>query len=282
MNYFLHFNRAVRPATEAIVTASNRGLRYGDGLFETIKMVNGQMPLFSLHTDRLFQGLNTLQMQLPGDHSPGYLQQSILELCEKNQVTGAARIRLTVFRGNGNLYSAEDAYASILIQAEPLPEAYLALNPAGWQTDIYPEVKKSSDLLSNLKSNNYLPYIMAALHAQRYCLNDCLVLNTHNRICDATMANIFWIHNRRICTPPLSEGGVAGVMRRYLLRQLNQAGYATMETPCTENELLQADEVFLTNALYGIRWVQQFRAATYSGRVTAELYERFIKNTASL
>lgn len=272
---FLHFNGEIRAATDAIITASNRGFRYGDGLFETIKMVKGQMPLFALHANRLWQGLNTLQMSLPGAYTPDHLQQSILALCEQNRVSGAARIRVTVFRGNGSLYSEEDAHASVLIQAEALPEAYLALNTTGWQIDIYHEVKKSCDLLSNLKSNNYLPYIMAALHTRRNNLNDSLVLNAYERICDATIANIWWIHNNYICTPPLSEGGVAGVMRRHLLTQLNKEGYTTLETACTENELLQADEVFLSNALYGIRWVRQFRSASYSNKVITELYGRF-------
>jgi len=162
-----------------------------------------------------------------------------------------------------------------------LPDAYLALNDKGWRIDIYPDVRKSCDLLSNLKSNNYLPYIMAAMHAQRSSLNDCLVLNTYDRICDATIANIFWVHNNHICTPPLSEGGVAGVMRKYLLNQLQQSGYTTQETKCTENELLQADEVFLTNALYGIRWVRQFREKIYASQFITGLYDQFVKNTVT-
>jgi branched-chain amino acid aminotransferase len=281
MNQFLHFNGALLPANQEIVTAGNRGLRYGDGLFETIKLVNGQMPLFPLHAERLLQGLATLQMTMPENFTPGYLQQSILGLCEQNHCTAAARIRVMVFRGNGTLFSVEAAHPSLVIQAEPLPDAYMALNDKGWQIDIYPDVQKSCDLLSNLKSNNYLPYVMAAMHAQRCSLNDCLVLNAHGRICDATIANIFWIHNNYICTPPLTEGCVAGVMRRYLLGQLQQAGYTTLETACTENELLEADEVFLTNALYGIRWVRQFREKIYTGQLTTTLYDQFVRNTVS-
>jgi branched-chain amino acid aminotransferase len=281
MNQFLHFNGALLPANQAIVTASNRGLRYGDGLFETIKLVNGQMPLFALHIERLLHGLNTLHMSLPENFTPDYLQQSILTVCERNNCTAAARIRVSLFRGNGTLFSVEDIHPSLVIQAEPLPNAYLALNNKGWQIDIYPHVKKSCDLLSNLKSNNYLPYVMAAMHAQRCSLNDCLVLNAWDRICDATIANIFWIHNNYICTPPLSEGGVAGVMRRYLLTRLQQAGYTTLETACTEHELLLADEVFLTNALYGIRWVQQFREKMYARQLITELYDQFVKSTVA-
>jgi branched-chain amino acid aminotransferase len=282
MNQFLHFNGSLIPVNQVIVTANNRGLRYGDGLFETIKLVNGHMPLFPLHVERLMQGMATLQMSLPDSFTAEHLQQNILTVCERNHCTAAARVRVSVFRGNGTLFSVEEAHPSLVIQAEPLPDAYLTLNDKGWKIEIYPDVKKSCDLLSNLKSNNYLPYIMAAMHAQRHTLNDCLILNAYDRICDATIANIFWIHHQTICTPPLSEGGVAGVMRRYLLNQLQQAGYTTLETTCTEKELLQADEVFLTNALYGIRWVQQFREKIYGRQLTTELYDQFVKHSVLL
>jgi branched-chain amino acid aminotransferase len=270
MNQFMFYNGEIRPATDAIASAGNRGLRYGDGVFETIKMVNGQMPLFALHAERLTNGLNILQMPLPGTDT---LEQDILTLCQKNNITDAARVRVMVFRGNGSLYSVEATDPNIVIQAEPLPAAYLALNEHGWQVDTCPGVQKSCDMLANLKSNNYLPYIMAALHAQRCNLNDCLVMNAHDRICDATIANIFWVHNNYICTPPLSEGCVAGVIRRYLLQQ---DGYHFKETACTEDQLMQADEVFLTNALYGIRWVEKFRDKIYKCQLSAELYKQFV------
>jgi branched-chain amino acid aminotransferase len=272
MNQFMLYNGELRNASEAIAGAGNRGLRYGDGLFETIKIVKGQMPLFVLHAERLWNGLNTLQMPLPFDQEQ--LKQQIVMLCERNNVLEAGRVRVMVFRGNGTLYSVEAVHPNIVIQAEALPAAYLALNEHGWQVDVCPGVQKSCDVLANLKSNNYLPYVMAAMHAQKHTLNDCLVMNTYGRICDATIANVFWVHNGYVCTTPLSEGGVAGVMRRFLLQQ---EGYKLLETACTEDELLQADEVFLTNALYGVRWVQGFRGRVYKCQISADLHERFVR-----
>jgi branched-chain amino acid aminotransferase len=276
MNSLLFFNGEIRAANEALVSANNRGLRYGDGLFETIKVVNGQIPLLPLHLERLMHGLEILQMSLPDGYNPEFIQQNILALCERNQLPAAARVRLTVFRGNGTLYSVDEHHPSVIIQADPLADSYLSLNETGWSIDVFPDVQKSCDLLANLKSNNYLPYILAAMHAQRHHLNDCLVLNAHHRICDATIANVFWVHNKYICTPPLSEGCVAGVMRRHLLSAMQAAGYTVLETACTENELQQAGEVFLTNALYGIRWVQRFREKLYNNQIVNELYARFV------
>jgi branched-chain amino acid aminotransferase len=272
MNNWLFYNEEIIPADTPVISAGNRGLRFGDGLFETIKVVNETMPLFDLHMERLNQGLAVLNMQLPEHYTADYLTLIILDLCSRNNIDGAARVRITIFRGNGTLFATEDPYASIIIQAEPLADEYLVLNENGFTIDICPGVQKSCDQLSNIKSNNYLPYVMAAQYARQHQLNDCLVLNIHNRICDGTIANVFRIHQNTIYTPPLSEGSIAGVMRKYLLTELPKAGYTIQEKICTPEELEAASEVFLTNALYGIRWVGKFRNKVYTNKMVSELY----------
>jgi branched-chain amino acid aminotransferase len=275
----LYYNGEILPDGAPLITAGNRGLRYGDGLFETIKVTNGTMPLFHLHMDRMLHGLSVLQMELPPLYTADYIQETILNLCDRNNTLQAARVRITIIRGNGTLYTSNTAHASIIIQSDPLGADYLALNTTGFTIDVYTEVQKSCDLLANLKSNNYLPYVMAALYSRKQQLNDCLLLNTHGRICDATIANVFWVHNNEIFTPPLSEGGVAGVMRKHLLYELRNAGYTVHEKSCTVATLEAADEIFLTNALYGIRWVRQFGTKLYPNQFIKELYERFIKSS---
>jgi branched-chain amino acid aminotransferase len=278
MNNWLFYNGEVIPATTPIISANNRGLRFGDGLFETIKVVNGAMPLFPLHLARLTKGLAILSMQLPENYTAVFLTQTILELCNRNNINSAARVRLTVVRGNGTLFATDDPYASVIIQAEPLAGDYLAFNETGFAIDVCPGIQKSCDQLSNLKSNNYLPYVMAAQYARQHQLNDCLVLNTHNRICDGTIANVFRVHQNSIYTPPLAEGGVAGVMRQYLLQELPKAGYTVQEKICTPEDLEAANEVFLTNALFGIRWVSRFRNKVYSNKLAGDLYKQFVSS----
>lgn len=278
MNNWLFYNEEIIMADTPIIAAGNRGLRFGDGLFETIKVVNSQMPLFNGHMERLNQGLAVLNMNLPDHYTPDYFKQIILDLCQRNNINGAARVRLTVVRGNGTLFSTEEPYASVIIQAEPLAPGYGALNEVGFTIDICPGIQKSTDLLANLKSNNYLPYVMAAQYAKQHLLNECLLLNTHNRICDGTIGNIFRIHHDSIYTPPLSEGGVAGVMRKHLLTHLTKAGYTVHEKICTPEELETANEVFLTNALYGMRWVKQFRNKIYTNKLVTTLYNEFVSS----
>jgi branched-chain amino acid aminotransferase len=118
---------------------------------------------------------------------------------------------------------------------------------------------------------------MAALWAQQNHLNDALLLNPYGRVADATIANVFVVHEGVVKTPPLSEGGVNGVMRRYLLGAMRSDGWAVEEVPVTEELLLQSTECFLTNAVSGIRWVKALKNNTFKCNLSATLYNNRIK-----
>jgi branched-chain amino acid aminotransferase len=118
---------------------------------------------------------------------------------------------------------------------------------------------------------------MAARFARENKLNDALVSNQYGRIAEASIANIFWLKDEVIYTPPLSEGCVAGVMRRHLLEKLPAAGYKILEKPCSIADIENADEIFLTNAVKGIRWVRQFRDKIYSNNLSQKIYKEFIQ-----
>ena len=122
---------------------------------------------------------------------------------------------------------------------------------------------KSIDTFSNLKTNNYLPYFMGAKFAKQKHCNDALILNSKGNICDSTIANIFFIKNNIIYTPALTEGCVAGVMRSWLIYNLQLLNYQVIETTITKTLLHDADEVFLSNSIYNIRWVGALENTNY-------------------
>lgn len=270
------FNGKIILADEPVLLASNRGYRYGDGLFETMKVAEGKILLSNHHFERLFAGLALLQFEIPRLFLRQKTEDEILSLCKKNNCEGLARVRLSVFRGNGGLYD-EDKGLQYLIECWPLTESVSKLNENGLVIDVFPGAEKSCDKFSNLKSANFLPYSMAALYAKEKKLNDSLVLNTTGGIADSTIANLFIIKNAIVITPGLEEGCVNGVMRQYLLKKLQAADYAVQEATLSVNDIIAADEVFLTNAIHGIRWVRQFRDMSYSNVKTVEIYNRFIK-----
>jgi branched-chain amino acid aminotransferase len=164
----------------------------------------------------------------------------------------------------------------MLIQAWPLPVQSGTLNGNGLVTGIYELARKSCDAFSNLKSGSHLAYVMAALHAKKMKWNDAFVLNAYGRISDSSIANLFIISQKKIFTPPISEGCVAGIMRRFLLRELPQYGFDITEKPLDISDIENAEECFLTNAISGIRWVSEFRKSNFTNSVTKELFQQFI------
>jgi branched-chain amino acid aminotransferase len=270
------FNGKIIAGNEPVFLPSNRSYRYGDGLFETIKVLNGQMMLKEFHFERLFSGLAFLHYNMPSLFTAERIEKEILALCKKNNCEKMARVRLSVSRGNGGLYD-EDRNLEYLVECWTLEDSMNQLNKNGLVIDIYPDARKSSDAFSNLKSANFLPYSLAAIYAKENKLNDCLILNTKERIADSTIANVFIVKNGMIITSPLQDGCINGVMRRHLLAILPANGYKVLEQTLSVNDLESADEVFLTNAIRGIRWVGKFRDQVYTNRVSFEIYDRFLK-----
>ncbi|MEO8109612.1 MAG: aminotransferase class IV [Ginsengibacter sp.] len=273
---FFIYNNKFYANNVPVVSSSNRGLRYGDGLFETMKRINGKIINADFHFERLFSGLSLLQFNVPKHFTKDFILKKISDLCAKNKHNEHVRIRLMIFRGNGGIFDPENNLPNYIIESWELPGAS-TLNENGLTVDIFTDAKKSCDSFSNIKSNNYLPYAMAALHAKKNELNDCIVLNSFERICDSVIANVFIIKGNNICTPPLSEGCVAGTMRRWMLEKFTLDNYHVSEKTLTTDDLLNADELFFTNAIYHMKWVKNFREKTYGNSSVKKIYSKMLQ-----
>ena len=272
---FINHNGKITEEHTPIIEANNRGLRFGDGLFETLKYKNGKLILVDEHLARLWHGMRLLQFELPKLFSPDILESQILQLIQKNNHQ-SARIRITVFRGNGGLYDPHHHAPQYIIQTWQLPETNGLLNENGLQCCIYRDALKVVDCFSNSKHNNYLPYFMGALYAKKEKCNDAIILNQHNNICDSTIANVFFIKDGIIYTPALTEGCVAGVTRATVINELKN-NYSIVETTITEAILMEADEVFLTNSIYNIRWIAAIENKNYHNNLTREIYNHLLQ-----
>jgi branched-chain amino acid aminotransferase len=270
MKKYFNYNGRFFADDENVLSKDDRSYRYGDGLFETMKLINGNISLGDHHFERLFSGLDILKFHIPVLFTKHKIEVEIKELCKKNECERSARIRLSVSRGNGGLYDCDNKF-SYLIECWPLEQK--ELNENGLIIDIFPDAKKSIDVFSNLKSANYLPYVMGAIWAKENKLNEALILNQHDRICDSTIANVFWAKDNKVFTPPLSEGCVAGIMRKKILELATlNPDYMLHETVLSQEILLQADEVFLTNAIAGIRWVKECGNKVYKNTISSKIF----------
>ncbi|QJB35306.1 aminotransferase class IV [Chitinophaga oryzae] len=268
---FLCYNGKFFPSGDPIFTADNRSFRYGDGCFETMRVAQGEVVLGDLHFERLLASLHLLHFDVPAHFTKTFFLRQIADLCLKNDLMDMARVRFTVFRADGGLYEPVNNLPSYLIQAWELSSTVLELNENGLVLDIFPDARKTSDKFSSIKSNNCLPYVMGAMYGKQHGFNEVLLLNQYGRVADSTIANVFMVHHKTIYTPPLTEGGVCGVMRKHLLR--SELPFKIEEKPLTAEDLENADEIFLTNAIQGIRWVGLFRDSSYGNATAAILHE---------
>jgi branched-chain amino acid aminotransferase len=244
------FNGDFLSDTVPIVGASNRSFRYGDAVFETGRVEEGRWQLQQYHMQRLFAGLEALEMNA-NNLDADKLSALLLEVCRLNNCLDSARVRLQAFR--------TESGAGYIIEAASLPKMPLSLPQVGYKVDIYPKARKAMDAFANLKSSNYLPYVMAERFAQQRGLDEAIVLNAEGNICDGSKTNLFMVRENKILTPALHQGCVNGVMRRHVMEQLRLHKYEMEETVLTQDDLLTADSIFLTNAVRGICWVEWFR-----------------------
>ena len=276
VNVYINQNGKIINETNAVVSVNNRSFRYGDGCFETMKVVKGNLLMPDFHFERLFSSLRLLQFDIPSFFTPAYLHTQVIELAKKNYHDKLARIRLTVYRGEGGLYDPQNLNPYFIIQTWELNPSNNILNENGLVIDVFKGAKKICDDYSAIKSNNYLSYAMAALWVKQQHLNDAILLNPYNRVADATIANVFAVKDGVISTPCLTEGCINGIMRRNLLQKLPEIGLNAVEWELTVENLLEADELFLTNSIYGIRWVKQLQDKNYDHKITRLISKKLV------
>lgn len=251
---YTNINGKILPSEQAAIASDNRSFRYGYGLFETILYKDGALQLRELHFKRLFSGLEQLGMVLPKLYTHAWLEEQVARTVQRNGLEHCCRVRLQIYAGNGGLYE-NDSQAGVVIECYPINESILQLNENGLVAGIATGLHKSTDSLANLKTSNALIYAMAARQAADNKWNDALILNTTGHIIESTIANIFWVKDNTLHTPPLADGCIAGVMREYIITQLASHNIHAVAQSLDHDTLHHADEVFLTNAIRKIKWV---------------------------
>ena len=266
MGNFFNYNGQVMPAGMEVQDRAARSCRADGGLFETMRFHHDRILLDEYHFDRLSEGMKAIKLEMPAVDFI-HLKDLVRELCFVNGHHPAARVRLTVFRGE------QSDQSDFIIESLQLDPIYSFVD--GLTIGVYPDAYKIPDSSSPFKTN-YQLYTSAATYAQERSWDDCLVVNNAGNICDASIANVFWVKDGEIATPPLSEGCIAGVMRRYLVKVMEAKRFPVMEKTLTIETLLNADEAFLTNMIRGIRPVASFQGRTYGSVLTKKIFTELV------
>jgi len=264
---YININGKITTIADGRIPVDNGAFRYGYGLFETMLVQDGEIRMAEDHFNRLFDGAGQLYFEQPALMTEEWLEEQVLRTVSRNGLEQLCRVRLQLFAGGGGLFSNESRHPGFLIECFPIEPETLGLNENGLVAGIATGIAKCIDTLKNLKTCNALIYAIAAQQAKVYKWNDALVINTNTHIIESSIANIFWIKDNVIYTPPLSDGCVAGVMRQHVTRTID-----VTEKHLTVHELLHADEVFLTNAIKKMRWIGRIANTTYSNNMTHDIY----------
>ncbi len=270
MSIFFIYNNNFYRSDIPVIGIGNRSLMYGDGLFETIRLHQGVLVNKNLHFERFFSGIHLLKFPLSENFTQEFFSGKIQQLLLKNRMEKNARVRFMAFRKEENKLTDFDGSFNYVIEAWPMEEASV-LNEKGLEIAIFRDVQKSCDRFSNIKSNNYLASVMGQLFAKENNLDECLLLNSFGRICESALANVFIIKENVIYTPALSEGCVAGVVRRWLIENLPFPEYQIIQKEIRLFEIYDADEIFLTNSIKPVRWVQAFQEKSFGNKITKKI-----------
>lgn len=270
--YLLH-NGTFVASEQPLFTPHNRGYRYGDGLFESMRFVQGKLQFAHRHLQRLMSGANLMQYSLPDNFISKSLEEWCKLLAEKNQITGSARVRLSVYRNDGGNYKPSDNTASWILEMWSMDADQYSINDKGISVELYQDVRKPVNKMSGLKSANAALYVLGALFAQKMNVDDAVLINQNGNVIEATGSSLFAVKNGVLYTSPLSEGCVAGVMRSVVMELAQQNRIAVYEVPLPLSVLLNSDEIFLTNAVHGIVWVSAYRNKRYFSNTAKKINE---------
>jgi 4-amino-4-deoxychorismate lyase len=231
-----------------MLPVQDRGLQYGDGLFETIAYRHGQLEFYAAHIERLHQGCSRL-------HIP-FIDWSLLD-SEVAEMTASlnsdAVIKIIITRGQGGRgYRFDDnMQPTRIISSHPMPN-YPEAWGNGIQIRFCTHPLSINTALAGLKHLNRLDQVMARSEWQDTTITEGLMSDHHGRLIEGTMTNLFIVKAGKLFTPSLKETGIAGIMRATVLRLALSLSLECIETSLSKSELLDADEVFLTNSLIDI------------------------------
>lgn len=272
----INLNGEIISGDTKVFTAANRAFKYGDGLFESMRMLKGQLKFADKHADRLHKGMKALKMDGYSQMDSWFLREKAEQLASVNKIKHG-RLRLTVYRDSDGLYTPQQNKTGYVLEIVPADEPRYFLNSKGLIIDVFTELSKPNNFLSNIKTCNSLVYVLSGIYKTQHNLDDVLLLNQNGFLCEASSSNIFIYYQNHLYTPALSEGCVEGVMRQVIIDIAQKNNIPLTEAQISPEILYEADEVFLTNATRGIQSVMGYGIRRYFNKMSKVLVDELNK-----
>ncbi|TAF67588.1 MAG: aminotransferase class IV [Flavobacterium sp.] len=255
----------------------NRGFLYGDGVFETLKIVDGKILFFEDHYFRLMAAMRIVRMEIPMIFTLEYLEEQVLSLVKKNKIEQSARARITVYRNNGGFYLPTNNTVSFLIQTSAIENPVYSISEKEYEVDLYKDFYIPKQLLSTLKTTNKMINVTGSIYAKENDLDNCILLNDSKNVVEALQGNLFMRMGNTLITPPISEGCLNGIMRKQILSfAKKETNLEVVEQVISPFDLQKADELFVTNVIRGIQPITKYRKKEFE-KDTAKVLNTILK-----
>ena len=257
------------------LSINNRSFLYGDGVFETMKIVDGKILFLEDHYFRLMASMRIVRMEIPMNFTLEYIENQILNLTNELKVSNSARVRFTVYREEGGFYTPVTNAVSYIIQATTLDNSNYFIKDSNFEVDLYKDNLISKQLLSTLKTTSKIIQVTASVFAIENELNSCIMLNDEKNVIEAISGNIFMLTENKLVTPPISDGCLNGIMRKQIIQMLKLFPEIEFnEESISPFDLQKADELFITNVITGIQPISKYRKKYYENNFAKRLIDK--------
>ena len=274
----LSHNGLIIPKKDFCFSLFNRGIKYGDSFFDTVRCSNGFPNFWEEHYYRIASSLLLTKMKTPENFSFDNFRDLIVKILDSNKLNDiSSRVRITFYREGRGYYLPKNQSTSFIIETENLKNKKFELNNSGLKVSIYRENFVSKCQISNIKTNNRIINVISSIYADENRLDDVILINTEKNIVETSKGNIFIVSQLgNIITPPLEDGCINGIIRTILIKSKQ---FPIIEKSISYSELMNAKEIFVTNVIQGVNWVEKLSNKIYDNE--SSLNKTYTKNKST-
>ena len=262
-------------SSETTLSNSNRAFLYGDGVFETLKIVDSKILFCEDHYFRLMASMRIVRMQIPDNFTLEYFEEQVLNLAKATNNQNSARVRMTFFRNDGGFYLPQTKTVSFLIQIAPLNQINYSFSDTVYEVDLYKDFYITKQLLSTIKTTNKMINITGSVFADENDLQNCLLLNKEKKVIETVNGNLFMLVGNKLITPPIQDGCLNGIMRKQIIQIIGKLeDVELLENSISPFDLQKADELFITNVITGIQPITKYRKKEFTTQLSKVLVQK--------
>ena len=261
LNIMVNYNGKLLARENLNISLENRGFKYGDSIFETIKIQHNKIIFWEDHYFRLMSSMRMLRMKIPLKFTLEFLEREIIKTVNASNLNALSRVRLNVYRKDGGFYTPRTNDIDYTIEVSAIESAV----KERYNIDVFKDFYNFSGLLSTVKTNNRMVNTLASIYAKENDLDSCVLVNERKGVVEVANGNIFILKGDTIKTPSLEEGCIKGIVRKKIIEIISKnKDYTLEETSISPFEIQKADEVFITNAIVGVQPVTNYKKKTFS------------------